>query len=202
LGFALLNYHEQSGYYPPAIVKDSNGTPIQGWRGVLAPWIEEVGFVPEHLCLDEPWNSRANSPFALTVIPAMICPDEEETRPYTYPQTSYVAVVGEGTAWPGDRPLRIDEIKDDRATTIVLVEIASSGMIILEPRDLELDQLPLQINPPAGKGISSHHSGGAHVLMADGSVRFLPDDLPAEVLRAMLTINGGEEIDLERLQLD
>lgn len=80
--------------------------------------------------------------------------------------------------------------------------MADSDIAILEPRDLQFDHLPLQINPPAGKGISSHHSGGANVFMADGSIRFLPNDLPAEVLRAMLTVSGGEAIDLERLQLE
>ena len=36
-----------------------------------------------------------------------------------------------------------------------------------------------------------------NVLMADGSVRRLPEDLPPETLRALLSPNGGEKLDLE-----
>ena len=39
--------------------------------------------------------------------------------------------------------------------------------------------------------VFSFHPGGANVLMMDGSVRFLSQDLRYEVLRALVTANGG-----------
>ena len=44
---------------------------------------------------------------------------------------------------------------------------------------------------------TSNHPGVVHVRMADGSVRSLPEDLPPETLRALLSPNGGEKLDLE-----
>jgi len=42
--------------------------------------------------------------------------------------------------------------------------------------------------------IFSFHSGGANVLMGDGSVRFLKESLSVVVLRGLVTLKGGEVI--------
>jgi prepilin-type N-terminal cleavage/methylation domain-containing protein/prepilin-type processing-associated H-X9-DG protein len=42
--------------------------------------------------------------------------------------------------------------------------------------------------------IFSFHPGGANVLMADGSVRFLKESLDVVVLRSLVTLAGGEAI--------
>ncbi|WP_406698938.1 DUF1559 domain-containing protein [Singulisphaera sp. Ch08] len=42
--------------------------------------------------------------------------------------------------------------------------------------------------------IFSYHSGGANVLMGDGSVRFLKESLSVVVLRGLITPKGGEVI--------
>lgn len=51
------------------------------------------------------------------------------------------------------------------------------------------------INPRAGQGISSSHPGGVILTFADGHQEFIPNTLPPETLRALLTIDGGEQID-------
>jgi prepilin-type N-terminal cleavage/methylation domain-containing protein/prepilin-type processing-associated H-X9-DG protein len=43
-------------------------------------------------------------------------------------------------------------------------------------------------------GISSTHTGGAHILMCDGSVRFLNQNIGATVLQAIATRAGGETV--------
>jgi hypothetical protein len=45
--------------------------------------------------------------------------------------------------------------------------------------------------------VYSFHVGGAHTLLADGSVRFLTSSLPIEMLAALASRNGQEIIDLE-----
>ena len=40
----------------------------------------------------------------------------------------------------------------------------------------------------------SHHEGGTHVAMADGSIAFITRWIDAELLAAMLTKSGGERI--------
>lgn len=45
--------------------------------------------------------------------------------------------------------------------------------------------------------IYSYHNGGANVVMADGSVRFLRDSISAVVLRALVTRSGGEVVGVD-----
>jgi prepilin-type N-terminal cleavage/methylation domain-containing protein/prepilin-type processing-associated H-X9-DG protein len=40
----------------------------------------------------------------------------------------------------------------------------------------------------------SLHGGGVHLLLADGSARFVSDNITLDIWRAILTINGGESI--------
>ena len=50
------------------------------------------------------------------------------------------------------------------------------------------------INCNNGRGVYAFHPGGAHVLMADGAVRFLRNETPPEVLYALATRASGETV--------
>jgi hypothetical protein len=108
--------------------------------------------------------------------------------------TSYVAVLGPETVWKGDACVTLDDITDGAETTLMVVEVANSGINWMEPRDLHVLQMAPTINPKAGQGISSRHRGGVNAATADDSVRFISDRMPANTLRALLTISGGEKI--------
>jgi len=45
-----------------------------------------------------------------------------------------------------------------------------------------------------GPGRKSPSTGGTHVLLADGSVRFIPEDIDPEILKALSTPDGGDKI--------
>ena len=52
--------------------------------------------------------------------------------------------------------------------------------------------------PYLGDGRPFGRSGGAEVLFADGSVRWVTDSVDARLFEAMATIHGGEPIPLGR----
>ncbi len=141
---------------------------------------------------DEPWNGPNNRQLGVT-LECMRCPKQRDYEK-EQPLTNYTAVVGPRTMWPGDQGVSTDDIPDGAANTILIAETADSGIHWMEPRDLHVLQMPPQINPRAGQGISSHHSGGATAVFADGSVRFLSDEVSPEVLKALLSRNGNEPI--------
>jgi hypothetical protein len=129
------------------------------------------------------------------------CP--EQSAKGTWIMTSYVAVVGPGTAWPGATAARIEDIRDGTSNTLMVVEIADSGIHWMEPRDLDAATMAVSVNSKDGLGISSlhRHPGwqrqrlGANVGLADGSVLFLPTSTSETKIRALLTAVGGEPVE-------
>src|SRR5207244_10573632 len=55
--------------------------------------------------------------------------------------TSYLALVGPGTAWPGATPIKLNDLGDRAARTIMVLEVAGSKINWMEPRDLEISEL-------------------------------------------------------------
>lgn len=109
-------------------------------------------------------------------------------------RTSFVAVVGAETAWPGGRCAKKSDLTDGLSSTILLVEMADSGIDWMEPRDLSFDGMSFRINDSSGRAPGSKIRG-ARVLLANGKVHELPDDVDPATLRAMLTAQGGEPIE-------
>ncbi|MEX2560943.1 MAG: DUF1559 domain-containing protein [Pirellulales bacterium] len=134
---------------------------------------------------------------AKEVLDIFSCPDDTRARPG---DTNYVAVVGPRTMWPAPASAGKDDAPDGSHNTLLLVEVASSGIHWMEPRDLDVSALKHGINSAKGKGISSRHQGGIMVDFADGHVRFLSDRLDQDVLEALLTRDGNEPIDEQMLQ--
>jgi prepilin-type processing-associated H-X9-DG protein len=50
------------------------------------------------------------------------------------------------------------------------------------------------INDRNFTGVFSFHPGGANVAMADGSVHFVSEGVPPQILAALMTREGGEPI--------
>jgi hypothetical protein len=195
---ALQSYEYKHGHFPPAYIADKDGRPMHSWRVLILPYMDHDDIYQQYR-MDEPWDGPNNRKLWRVRIPEYECPEQNDNG---NPTTSYVAVAGPETVWHGTKPVSIEEISDDRTNTIMVVEMANSGIRWMEPRDLDFSTLQLKINPKEGVGISSLHRDvswlrsllGAYVGMADGSVRFLPTDYPPENIKAMLTIGGGENV--------
>src|SRR5437868_4622539 len=104
-----------------------------------------------------------------------------------------MAIIGAETMWPNEKTTKIFDVKDGTSNTILVVEVFNSGVHWMEPRDFHTTQMAPGINPPQGQGISSAHPNGAQVGFVDGSVRWLNNKLPSELLRGLITRDGGEK---------
>ena len=196
---ALLNYHETYGSFPPAYVNDKDGRPLYSWRVLILPELDQQPLY-DQLHLDEPWDSPHNRPLLDVDIPLYRCLSdvkvaEESDSEAPIGMTNYLAVIGPDTVWPAAGVCRLEDITDGKSTTILVVEVANSGIHWAEPRDLHVSQMAREVNPSSGMGLSSQHTGGTHVLRVDGSVRWIADDTSPERLRAMLTRAGGEVVE-------
>ena len=191
IGYALLNYHQAYGSFPPAYVADAHGKPLYSWRVLILPYIEEQNLA-KSILYNEAWNGPNNANLVKTHLTMFNCPENLALRNRSADLTDYFAVVGPHTAWAGTKPRKLSDFKDPRKT-ILVVEVANSRVRWAEPRDLNIDRMPMAVNSPGGGGISSDHDGGAWVVFADDHVEFLPNSTDPKKLAEMLDIDGGTD---------
>lgn len=189
---ALHNYHDTHGTFPPAYLADAKGRPMHSWRVLILPFMEQEKLYKKYR-FDEPWDGPNNRQLHSEVVRLFRCPS---TPGAIDGETSYLAVVGPQTVWPGDESRSMQDVKDNPDATLLIVEVRNSGIHWMEPRDLHVSQMATTINPKRGQGISSHHEQCAHVITVDGMPARLPDELPPQDLEALLTIDGGEQVEL------
>ncbi len=94
----------------------------------------------------------------------------------------------------GSKPTAYKDLGDGSHDTLLVVEVPDGQFLWMEPKDLKFNSMSFRINDGSGRGLGSR-LGGARVVSADTSVRTLPDNFDANKLRAMITANGGEEIE-------
>ncbi len=136
---------------------------------------------------DKPWDDPANRWFLADRHPVYCWSANDEAPDSLW--TSVVAITGPGTAFDRDRPIRLSEIPSD---TILLIEMADSGIHWMEPGDLSIDHVPETIT----QGVDGY---GVHVLFADMSVRMLRPDVPLENLKTFFTIEGARQYEADEV---
>ncbi|MGA2254916.1 MAG: DUF1559 domain-containing protein, partial [Thermoguttaceae bacterium] len=185
---ALLNYEKANRCFPPAYSLDDSGKPMHSWRVQVLPYMEQSTLY-EAYDFKKPWDSPENKSVCQTLLPTYECPSESrEVRMSAAPQTSYLAVVGPNTAWSGVKPRKLADFGNQASHTIMVVELADSGVEWAEPRDFSLDVLGIVGATPRAIPLSSNHrprdgffytyghASGVNVAMADGSMHFLRTD--------------------------
>lgn len=160
---------------------------MHSWRVLILPFIGEQKLFDQY-DFTQPWNSKANQELA-TAMPSIYA-FHGNHRPGTV-TTNYLAVVGKDTLWPGASARTTKEVTDQHSTTIMVVENSGEKIHWMEPRDLQFDSMSFVVNSP--HGVSSKYLAPA-VIMLNNSLRRLEANLPKQVLRALLTVDGGESI--------
>jgi uncharacterized protein DUF1559 len=181
IALALHLYHDKYGCFPPAYTADRHGRPMHSWRVFLLPFLEFKPLYDDYR-FDEPWNGPHNRQLAALNLDLFRCPAGNSPES----ETNYLVVVGPKTVFPGAKCTKIAEISGGTSSTILVAEVANTGLKWSEPRDLSDVEAARGVNLKSGRSISSHHVGGALCAFADGSVRFLPDSTEPESLRAFL----------------
>ncbi|WP_165246821.1 DUF1559 family PulG-like putative transporter [Paludisphaera soli] len=204
LGLALLNYESAYGCLPPPYVVDARGKPLYSWRVVLWAYLERERWndrqLTEKFRFGEPWDSPRNRSLHSMRPPNFFCPSHPDRAERGL--TSFVAVVGPRTLFPGGGQVRrLAEVRDDPDATLMLVESQDSGIHWMEPRDLDWDLMSFRVNDRSRPGISSGHGIGSypgpHVLTADYGVATLSDTMSPDSIKALLMIDDGERVELE-----
>lgn len=196
IGLALRNYHDAYLTFPYAGGVTPDAGQVCSWRVAIAVYMEAIPWYTWYH-LNETWDSAHNSQYQDKCPVAYHCPSHPTDNHFT----AYAMLTGPGTVGgDGLTATKLGDITDGTSQTLMIVEACGREIIWTEPRDVEVTDESLGVNLPGdrpghSRGIlSSHHVGGAHGLLADGTVRFFAETMDKTVLKALTTINGGEEV--------
>jgi hypothetical protein len=191
---AMLNYEAKYRTLPPAYVADASGRPIHSWRVLLLPFLGQQALYDAYR-FDEPWDSPRNRQLVGKMPSVYGCRWDDGRKAG---HTSYVVISGDGTAFPGSKAVSLRQIRDGTSSTILGGECSGSGITWTEPRDLPFDQMQALVGSPTAIGMRTIHDrfhNGFSVVFADGTWRYMGKDIRPDLLRALITINGGERFD-------
>jgi prepilin-type N-terminal cleavage/methylation domain-containing protein/prepilin-type processing-associated H-X9-DG protein len=121
-------------------------------------------------------------------------------------------VYGNGVIFETARPIKMADVRDGTSNTIMLGEAATdkdyqNAWCHMDNAIATCAYPPNAKNPVTGKdyppdqwwnryAFTSYHPGGAQFAMTDGSVRFIQDNIPLNVFRAMGTRALGEVVQI------
>jgi len=191
---AMHNFHDAYEGFPAAYSLTKDGKPGLSWRVHLLPYIDQDQLYRQ-FHLDEPWDSEHNK----KLIASMPMTYRSPLSTAEPGRTNYLGVSGEKgiIAKPeGDKAkehpvgLPLSKVTDGTSNTIAVVEASDpSAVIWTKPDDYEPDP-----NDPLKGLVGLHAQQGFLAVLADGSVRFISSAVNADVLRALMTRNGGEAV--------
>jgi prepilin-type N-terminal cleavage/methylation domain-containing protein len=211
LGLTLHQFHDVHGALP--LGRATQHGLDHAWSSAILPYLEETALATR-LDWDRPWNDpRGNAQVAITDIPSYRCPSSTN---HVGGQIDYGGIIGSsltGLRWgygsseafgsgtliqqtpKQPRPVKFASIVDGLAHTLVVGEASdrgdrSSGKWACGRNCFSVEDAIS--HETSAYGFFSLHLGGAHGLLADGSVHFLSDSMEKRLLGAMATRNGND----------
>jgi hypothetical protein len=186
IGLAFHTYLDKNGTFPAYASFDKQDNPLLSWRVHVLPFLGEEKLYAQFK-LDEPWDSEHNKKL-IKRMPKIFHPANAEL--VAAGRTTYVIPTGPGTSFNGKVGLKIAQITDGTSNTIMALETDDENAVVwTKPADLRIDPK----NP--AKGLRRHQNKQLMALFMDGSAQFLPANINAKNLWAMITPDGGEVIE-------
>jgi hypothetical protein len=190
IGVALHNY--ASAYGDALVVhgtgangaplKNATEKPLLSWRVAILPYIEQDNLYRQFK-LNEPWDSEHNKKL-IPMMPKTFAPAGTPGQPG---MTHLQMVIGPGGMQPG-ATIRGIAAQDGTSNTVAVIE-GANAVTWTKPDDIVLPAKPA---PGAIKKlIGGQFPKGFHVLMWDGSVRFVPDTVSENTLRLLFDPRDG-----------
>ena len=201
LGLALHNYHATMNHFPAGTVANEKLKPDEriSWLASILPYVDQNA-LHKMIEFEDGWGDDSNEKAARTQIPVFLNPG----RPFAGDgagRTHYIGIAGLGKDAPTlpadhkragifaiNRKTKISDIIDGTSNTMMTSEASgkigpwmSGGTATIRP----FTKKPY-INGP--DGIGGPYRGGVNVGLADGSVRFISENIDPTILERLSTM--------------
>jgi hypothetical protein len=151
--------------------------------------------------LNEPWNSPNNGRLLNRCEHSSYqCPSDMANGASKAATTSYVAVIGRSAARGGNARREDRDLQCRKADTFLIVEMAHSGILWMEPKDIRSDDIQslqslIANSPHRRNGYFLRETPGLNAVLIDGDmVLTFSCVAPNDVLAALLPPDETEEI--------
>ena len=181
IALGMHNYESVYGHLPNNTNPLGKEKPAVSWRVLLLPYMEEDALYKEYN-FEKAWNSEENKKL-IDKLPKIYQPIRVKTKEKG--QTFYRGFAGPGAVFEAGQKITLPGIADGTTNTVAVVE-ADEPVIWTKPEELAFD--PKKPLPKLG-GL---FDGEFHMALCDGSVRKVKAKFDADVMKAMITRNGGE----------
>ncbi|MDC0936255.1 DUF1559 domain-containing protein [Pirellulales bacterium] len=196
IGIGNLNYIEANNVFPLGATMTPEGEMLHGWLTFLLPFVEEAP-IHDQIRFNLPWNHPSNREALVTEVDCYqsgwprrhVQPTTTEDGYWLTDYASNVHVIG------GTRQRTSSDLSDGAGNTILSGEAFSRRKPWGHPANWRDPARGIN-RTPDGFG-APWSSGGANFTYADGSARFLSEDIDPKVLKALSTPNGGESLNEE-----
>ena len=206
IALATDAYLQQHHRYPAGglfkeIPESRDLEPLHGWMTLLLPHLPEGASLAGQIDLNKPYFDPANLPVMSQAVPSFLAAGGSMELIQGKFGPAHFAGVGGLVSLPDGSVAHAgifdvnsettrDDVLDGLSNTMIAGEVSISYPAWGEPHNWR--QIGKGLNhDPQGFGNSRHT--GAMFLMADGSVRFLPNKTDPKVLEALSTRDGEDK---------
>jgi len=187
IGLALHNYHSTHHTFPPGATVDEAGVSHHSWITQILPFIDQNPLY-ERVDFDVPWNDPANSGVFVTLIPTLLNLSENEK--FTASGNAVSHYAGNMQVMFDNSMMPISEMTDGTSNTILGGEVHENLHAWGDPHNVRDPALGINSSPD---GFGRPVGDGALILMSDGSVRFMSENVDPAVLKALSTPAAGDD---------
>ena len=214
IGLAMHNFHDTFNKFPSGTIPSKKLKPDerQSWLAQLLPYMDQAPLYNQmkiDLRESAKWNDEDQEMWITNAIPNLHNPSNPPGfQPGEPATTDYVGWAGVGKDAPTekakinkmgifgyDRATRIRDITDGTSNTVMVSDaVAKSRGPWAQGGESTIRALTSKPYVNGEDGIGSPHAGGFHVLMSDGAVRFVSNNIDENVLESLATRGGGEVV--------
>ncbi|MEJ7595686.1 MAG: DUF1559 domain-containing protein [Planctomycetaceae bacterium] len=192
IGLAMHNYHDVYGMFPPGGIYTKKDEPYNAWMTSILPFVEQANLYNQ-IDFNQPWTASQNQHVFQTKLFNFL-------NPNLGPEVSLVGggfgashYAGNSQVLTKNGSIKIFDMVDGASNTILAGEVSGGFMAWGDPENRRdpangFGTAPNQFGGPAvGRG-------GVNMLLADGSVRFISENITPETLKALASPAGNEQV--------
>ena len=207
IALALHNYADTYRSFPAGTHPNEKLKPEErlSWLATILPFIEQSALF-KIIDFEESWDDEANERAAEIRIPTFLNPGSVAS-PASHGETHYVGIAGLGKDAPTlpvtskragifgfNRKTRFRDITDGTSNTMMISEATGEYGPWISGGNATIRSLTKKpyINGP--DGIGGPYRGGCNIGLADGSVRFVSENIDPTVFERLSTMADGQVI--------